>query len=438
MSVKPLTGKARAAVRLCNAEYNIWEGSVRSGKTVSSILAWLEFVLHGPPGNLLMVGKTERTLQRNIIDPIVEWLGPSRARLVAGSGELWICGRRIYLAGANNELAQDKIRGMTLVGAYVDEASLVPETFWTMLVSRLSVEGARLYATTNPDSPGHWLLRDYLKRARLWLTGDGKIVRNDSEDALNLHRFSFRLTDNPTLPARYVANLQKMYVGLWYKRFVLGEWRVAEGAIYEQWDPDRHVVDELPQLDRLLAVGIDHGTSNPFSAMLLGVGVDQVDGRRRLYLAREWRHDSRQARRQLTDAQYSEHVRGWLAGMTLPGMTQPGVYPERIYYDPSATGFGLQLYRDGVANIAHAINDVSFGIQTVASLIGSDLLRVHSSCTGWIEEAPGYCWDPDEQKKGVDKPIKLADHSLDAGRYAIASTEPLWDQLVRSNYDLAM
>lgn len=426
-ALKPLAGKGRAVLPLANRRINIWEGSVRSSKTVGSILKWIEYVRTAPPGNLLMVGKTERTLHRNILAPITEWLGPRRARLVAGTGEFWLCGRRIYLVGANDERAQDKIRGLTLLAAYVDEASLVPESFWSMLLSRLSEDGACLYATTNPDSPNHWLKRDYLDRAALWITGDGQTLRFDGDDRLDLARFSFTLDDNPHLPTDYVANLKREYVGLWYRRFIAGEWVVAEGAVYDMWDPSRHVVTDaqMPRLDRLLALGVDHGTANPFAALLLGVGFDSVLKRHRLYLAREWRWDSRRQRRQMTDAEYSAALVDWLARLRLPRQAEQGATPEWVYYDPSAAGFGLQLYRDGV-RAAHAVNDVGLGIQLTASLLAAGDLAVNEQCAGFIDEVSGYCWDPDKQDKGEDAPIKVADHSLDGGRYAVASTEHLW------------
>src|SRR5690606_26825491 len=151
------------SVALATARTNVWEGSVRSGKTIASLLAWLLYVRQGPAGNLAMIGKTERTLKRNVIDVLVEMLGERRCRHNRGEGELNLLGRRIYLAGANDARSEDKIRGLTLAGAYVDEASLVPEAFWSMLLTRLSVEGARLFATSNPDNPHHWLMRSYLK-----------------------------------------------------------------------------------------------------------------------------------------------------------------------------------------------------------------------------------------------------------------------------------
>jgi PBSX family phage terminase large subunit len=428
-TVAPLQGKGLESVRLATGALNIWEGSVRSSKTVSSLLAWLAFVRLGPAGNLLMVGKTERTLQRNIIDPLVEWLGPSRCRMVAGSGELWICGRRVYLAGANDEKAQEKIRGLTLVGAYVDEVSLMPESMWTMLLTRLSVDGARLYGTTNPDNPQHWLLRDYLSRAGVWLTGDGQLVRQDGPDTLDLVRMSFRLDDNPTLSATYIDRMKREFVGLWYRRFILGEWVVAEGAVYDMWDPARHVISELPPIERWLGCGIDYGTSNPFAALLLGVTRMDGDGRRRLVLTNEWRYDSRRQRRQLSDPEYSERFRGWLRGIQVPGMDL-GARPPWTFVDPSAASFVLQLYRDQHPGTAHAVNDVQLGLQLTSGLLARGDLVVHESCKGWCDEVPAYCWDPKAQQLGIDKPIKVADHSLDAGRYVIASTEDTWRALL--------
>lgn len=247
----------------------ICDGSVRSGKSIGADVAWLDFTRRAPDGNLLMAGKTERTLKRNVIDPLIEILGNKRCRLVAGSGELFVCGRRVYLVGANDERAEEKIRGLTLMGCYVDEASTIPESFWTMLLSRLSMEGARLIATTNPDSPAHWLKTKYLDRA----------------EELGLARFQFRLPDNPYLPVSFVEAIQREYTGLWRKRLIDGEWCVAEGAVYEQWDPARHVTRELPAVAQLVGLGIDYGDTAPTRGILLGVSAESSP---RLVVVDEW------------------------------------------------------------------------------------------------------------------------------------------------------
>lgn len=429
-TIRPLAPKQAASVQLAQARLNIWEGSVRSSKTVISSQRFLRFVRDAPPGDLLMAGRTERTLLRNVINPLIDRLGQARARYVAGTGELWLLGRRVYVAGGNDESSQERIRGMTLVGAYVDEATTLPESFWTMLVSRLSVEGAQLFATTNPDAPAHWLKKRWLDRAALHLPGAGRAVRHpctvcgwtqcppgrcDDDQRLNLARFSFRLTDNPYLPPDYVRQISREYVGLWYRRYILGEWVVAEGAVYEMFDPARHVVARLPHgewIARELGTGVDYGTRNPFAAIRLA-----ITNRGRLYVAGEWGHNPDTARRQLTDADFSTQLRAWLGRHGGDGW---------LCVDPSAASFKVQLHRDGARSVTDADNAVGDGIRTVASLLGTDRLVIDQSATGLLDELPGYSWDDKAAAKGEDRPIKVNDHYCDALRYAVATTEPLW------------
>ncbi|MGW7198468.1 PBSX family phage terminase large subunit [Streptomyces chryseus] len=421
-----LVGKQLRSTQLATARGNLWEGAVRSSKTISSIMVWLRYIRTGPPGALLMVGKTERTLKRNIIDVIVSMVGVRRCRYKAGAGEVIIFGRTIYVAGANDERSADKIKGMTLAGAYCDEVTTFPESFFSMLGTRLSVAGAQWFGTTNPEGPNHWLKKKFLDRARLHVRRDGSEVTSQDPKALDLHRFSFSLNDNPYLPPAYVENLKLEYQGLFYKRFVLGEWCLAEGVVYDMFDESTHIVDTLPTMRRWMAVGLDYGTINPFAALLVGVGEDD-----RLYVASEYRHDSRTARRQLTDAQYSRGMQNWLGTYAHDGVE--GVQPEWIWVDPSAASFMTQLWADGVPGVAKAQNDVKDGIRSVSVAFGANLLHVHRSCTGLIEELPSYAWDDKAAAAGEDKPMKVNDHSADALRYALHSSAYEWRGLLRTD-----
>jgi phage terminase, large subunit, PBSX family len=431
MTVVPLVGKQTESVRLATARGNLWEGAVRSSKTVCSILRWLQFIRTGPPGPLMMVGKTERTLKRNIIDPIVEMVGKHRCRYRAGAGEVEIFGRLIYTAGANDERAAEKLKGVTLAGAYGDEVTTWPQSFFAMLLTRLSVEGAQWFGTTNPAGSNHWLMRDYLSRASLHLTRDGDVLRSQGEDLLDLHRFSFKLEDNPTLPADYVRQVKAENVGLFYRRNVLGEWVIAEGAVYSMWDPDRHLVDDLPPIDRWLACSLDYGTTNPFHAGMLGIGEDK-----RLYLTREWRWDSRREHRQLTDVEYSQRLREWLTTIPRPGETRIGVQPEHVIVDPSAASFKVQLRRDGIRTRA-GDNAVQDGIRTVSSLFALDLLKVHTSCTELVREIGSYSWDDKASARGEDAPLKVDDHGPDMLRYGVHTTRTAWRHVLPAGLTLA-
>jgi PBSX family phage terminase large subunit len=420
-----LRGKQLGSVKLATARQNVWEGSVRSSKTISSLVGWVQFARQGPKGNLLMTGKTERTLKRNIIDPLTEMLGKRRCAYNQGAGELALCGRRVYVAGANDERAQEKIKGLSLVGAYADEISVMPESYYRMLLTRLSEEGARMYGTTNPEGPAHWLKKEFLDKAAVWLDHDSQVIRTKpGPGVLDLARFSFRLTDNSHLPRAYVDSLWLEFSGLWRKRLLEGLWVVAEGAVYDMFDTERHVVEELPTIKRYIAASVDYGVTNPFHALLIGLGAD-----RKLYVVSEWRWDSRARRRQLTDVEYSAKLTEWLGSVRHPGSALYGVTPERIVVDPSAASFRVQLFRDRRQPVA-AENEVLDGIRCVSSLLGTGRLLIHKSCTHLISEMQGYSWDEKKAAKGEDAPVKKDDHGTDALRYGLYSTRSVWRNLI--------
>jgi PBSX family phage terminase large subunit len=387
----------------------LWSGAVSSGKTFASLLALLIAVSVAPHTGLIVItGKTLQTIQRNVITPLQDartyGLLAAQVKYTPGANTATILGRTVWLIGANDVRAEDRIRGATIVLAYVDEASLVPQGFWMMLLSRLRVEAAKLLATTNPEGPGHWLRKDFLLRGL----------------DVGLVDWHFTLDDNPSLARDYVERLKKQYVGLWYRRFILGEWCLAEGAVYDMWDPDRHVVSELPMMRRWIGLGIDYGTTNPFVALMLGMGVDNC-----LYFTHEWRWESKRERRQLTDVEYSAKLRAWLATLEQPRSDLVGIRPQWTVVDPSAASFRVQLWQDGLSP-AEGDNSVLDGIRVTASLLARDQLKVHTSCRGWIDEVGGYSWDEDAALKGEDKPIKADDHDMDAGRYVIKTTEAAW------------
>lgn len=415
MRFAPLVGKQAVSVELATARHNIWEGAVRSSKTISSMVQWLDYVRNGPPGALLMTGKTERTLKRNIIDPFQEMLGQKRCRFKAGAGEVDLLGRTIYVAGAHDESSADRIQGMTLAGAYGDELSTWPESFYSMLGTRLSVPGSQFFGTSNPAAKTHWLMKTYLSRAKLHVDRHGQVIRSTSDEAINLHRFSFQLADNPHLTAEYVEDISKEYVGLFYRRFILGEWVVAEGAVFDMWDEGKHVRQRAPQMERPIAIGIDYGTRNPFHAVRIDLGVDG-----RLYVTDEYRYDSRAKRKQMTDSQYADALIEWM------GENRPAY----IVVDPSAASFRAELQARKIPTAA-GNNEVVNGIRTVSKLLARDQLRVLDSCTGLLDELPSYSWDDDAADKGLDEPKKVDDHGVDALRYALHTTEPLWRNRVR-------
>ncbi|MBB4915078.1 PBSX family phage terminase large subunit [Streptosporangium saharense] len=414
-----LSPKQERSIAESTARINVWTGAVRSGKTIASLLRWLMYVSQAPRGgSLVIVGKTSDTISRNVFEPLTDpaLTGPVARKIFynRGAPTANILGRRVEIISANDARAESRLRGMTCAGAYVDEVTLIPEAFWDQLLARCSVPGSRIFCTTNPDAPNHWLRKRFLLRSH----------------ALDLRWWQFQLDDNHSLDPVYVANLKAEYSGLWYRRYVLGEWCMAEGAIYDMWDPDRHIVDDVPLMERWLSVGIDYGTVNPFAALLIGVSTPDSGGQRRIHIASELRWDSRAERRQLTDAEYSARLQEWLD--TIPDSYGPGTHgvkPEWLIVDPSAASFITQLHRDGLLPMM-GDNSVLDGIRTVSNLIAADQLRVHRSCHGFLGEIGSYSWDERKAERGDDAPVKTDDHSLDAARYGLHTTQAAWAQLL--------
>lgn len=392
-----------------------WWGAVRSGKTVASLVSFLLALAEAPPSGLVIIcSKTLQTAERNLIEPLQDpaLFGPIAEHVhhTRGASTAVILGRVVHIIGTSDSRSEGKLRGLTACLIVLDEVTLMAEEFVKQAQARASLAGARILMTTNPAGPRHWLRRNYLLRA----------------GELDMAHWHFTLDDNPFLDPAYVQALKAEMAGVFYARNIEGRWVAAEGSIYSMWDESRHVVTDLPPVIAWPAVGIDYGTANPFAGLLLGVGMDSK-GERRLYFTSEYRWDSRQKMRQLTDHEYSLAVSKWLDHYIAPGCTEAtrGVSPEKMVVDPSAASFIQQLWRDGWSPVS-ANNAVLDGIRLVSSLLARDLLRVHKSCEALIEEFPGYCWDKKAAERGEDRPIKAADHSLDAARYALFTTEWSW------------
>lgn len=371
---------------------NIWEGSVRSGKTIASIYKWIYFVSQlAPHGELIMTGKTQGSLYRNILRPIEDILG-NNCHYYHGKQIFTIFDKEIFCFGADDERAEGKIRGMTVAGAYQDEITLSPESYFKQTLGRMSPKGAQYFGSTNPDSPYHFLKTDYIDR------------KND----LDLEVFHFELDDNPYLDPSYVINLKKEYTGLFYKRFILGQWCMAEGAIFDFFDDKINVlpVSQQPEAVSHIA-GIDYGTGNPTCYLLFGVNHNT---RPVVWSKKEYYWDSRAEFRQKTDDEYADDFIEFARGV--PNLSA-------VYLDPSAASFRLALEKKAIEKgvfvpLREADNSVVDGIRVHGALLKSGFYAVGEQCPKTIKDYYGYSWDEKAQLRGEDKPDKTSgsDHCL--------------------------
>lgn len=258
-----LTAKQKEALKGSTSRINLYYGSVRSGKTILSILWWCAFVRSKPvDSNFLMVGKTLTTLKNNILIEMQK-LEPSFEFSISGKKAM-LYGRSIWLEGANDERSENKIRGMTLVGAYIDELTLIPESFYNMVLSRLSEKGAKLIATTNPDSPTHYVYTN--------------IIQNNEIDK---SIYKFHLFDNTFLDPDYVKQIQKEYVGVYRQRFIDGDFVRAEGTIFLDFAnaPQNYIIPfaDVPKRFKESFMGYDLGGHNSnYGLVSIGIGYDDT------------------------------------------------------------------------------------------------------------------------------------------------------------------
>ena len=359
---------------------NILDGSVRSGKTWITCVIWALWAATMPADKTyLMTARTLTTLKRNCLEPMVQLLGAENFNYSISSKSGRLFGRNIQFEGANDAQAEAKIRGLTLQGAYVDEITLVPEDYFTMLLSRLSESGAKLFGSTNPDSPSHWLKKKYLDRA----------------DELSIYTDTFIIDDNTFLDPEYIAAIKSEYTGVFYKRFILGMWVIAEGLVY-QFDAEKHCTDKIPETGEYY-LSIDYGTMNPFSCGLWCVNGDHA------VRIKEYYYCGRETAEQKTDEQYADEVDALADGYNI----------SSVIVDPSAASFIAELKKRGY-KVQKAKNDVIDGIRITARFLEKGNIKIHESCKDAINEFGLYSWN---DKSSVDEVVKDNDHAMDEIRY---------------------
>ena len=364
------------------------DGAIRSGKTLSMVTGfflWSMARFHGQVFGIC--GKTIASLRRNMVIHLPDWLGGVlEVRESRGENKLTVTDRHgrkniYYLFGGQDEASASLIQGITLAGILLDEAALMPRSFVEQACARCSVPGSKLWFSCNPEGPEHWFYKEWVCKA-------------EEKGLLHLH---FTMADNPGLDRTIRQRYQKMYPGLFYQRFILGKWAMAQGLVYN-FDRARHVARKLPDGGRYF-ISVDYGTMNPFSAGLWCV----ADGK--AYRVAEFYHNGREAGQRTDEDYYKalEHLAGDKA-------------VEKVIIDPSAASFIATVRRHGRFSVRKARNAVLPGIRLVAGLLQAGRLFIGENCTDCIREFSLYRW-----AEGVDAPVKENDHAMDEVRYFCAT-----------------
>ena len=385
---------------------NLAHGSVRSGKTVCTLYRFMQAAYECPDSNIWMIGHTSSTIYDNAIALILQPKAPGVPDPLAifrpfctwyeSKRELLFGDKVINTCGVRDKGSIGLIQGKTFSLCYCDEMTLYDESIIDMIDTRLSSPHSRLFASMNPTYPSHKL--------KQWID-EG--VKGDN----NYYSLHFTLDDNPYLDQGYKNRIKNSLSGVFYKRNYLGQWCLAEGAIFDFFDRAVHVLRRPPAAAEYFIAGIDYGTANAFSCVLLGVSTGRfAQMGKRWWAEKEYYWDFKKTGRQKTAAEFASDIHAFLEPYGVRG----------VYIDPSALAFKLELQRLKIHAIG-ADNDVDNGILKMTSEMQQGNLYVMDCCPNLIREIESYVWDPKSSEKGYDEPIKKDDHAVDALRYAIAS-----------------
>lgn len=396
----------------CDYDGIIADGSIRAGKTVAMGISFIIWAMDRYDAqNFAMCGKTVGSFRRNVW----KWLKP--VLLIRGykveesrTENLIVVakGRRInyfYVFGGRDESSQDLIQGITLAGLFCDEVALMPESFVNQATGRCSVDGAKIWFNCNPDSPMHWFLKKWIEE-------------KERKRLLHIH---FLMDDNPSLSEAVRERYRTMYSGVFYQRFILGRWVMAQGAIYrDAWNEDVLFGDDrlewIYKNEHIMRryIAIDYGTVNPM------VYLDIYDDGTDIYVVREYYWDSRKEEKEKDNSQYADDLMEFIGG--------EHIFPTAVIIDPSAASFKIELRNRGcrakeTVETINADNNVVEGIRAVNTLLTRRRLHFHeTNCPNCIKEHQSYVWDDKAlAQSGREKPVKVADHAPDALRYFVST-----------------
>ncbi len=369
----------------------ICDGAVRSGKTLSMGLSFFLWAMTCFQNQRFGVcGKTIASLRRNVLSELLPKLKALGFRYterrtenllrVSYGGNV----NEFYIFGGRDEGSASLIQGITFAGILMDEVALMPKSFVEQGCARCSVTGSRLWFNCNPEGPYHWFYNEWILQA-------------EQRGCLYLH---FTMEDNPSLSREIRQRYERLYTGVFYRRFILGQWVAAEGRVYDFFEASMvRPVPEGPFAQWYISC--DYGTVNPASFGLWGL-LDGV-----WYRVKEFYFDSKKHMRQMTDAEYASALKNLAGDRPI----------SAVVVDPSAASFMELLRREGWT-VRRADNDVLSGIRKTSDLLKSGKLVICETCADCLREMEEYVWD---LKAGKDTVRKAHDHAMDDMRYFAAT-----------------
>lgn len=387
-----------------DAWINIADGSVRSGKTIACNARWIEFLENSKSDEFLISGKSSQSLRRNVIRPLLKMLNTEGKEYSyhKRDGELEIEDKLCYVMGFNDEKAVDVIAGMSVGGWLADEIARCPQSAVEMAISRCSDTGAKMFWNTNPDSPYHYIFINYINNKELLESGTVKT-------------FKFLLDDNPNLDPHYVTELKRVNKKseVFYKRNILGQWVIAEGAIYDMFDTKKNVYKKLPFDINDINICCDYGVSTVTTFGVMGIHKDETDGNT-YCLMEETYYDKEEVGVAQSD---SERVDDLVKLQDKHQLDENNT----IYLPHDAASLKTACEKDSRIRMqveTYTPNTYE-DIKVIQDLFARGKFLIHQDCANSISQVQTYSWDKKAQQRGEDKPLKINDHCPDMWRGGI-------------------
>ena len=412
---------AAAALMHCRDDEVLLSGPAGTGKSRACLEKVLLVLLLVPRSRALLVRKTLTsltatglvTLREHVIP---ELLATGAIRFYGGStveppAYILENGSRLLFGGMDKPT---KIMSSEYDLIFAQEAIELTQTDWDHLTSRLRngrLSYQQIIGDTNPDRPSHWLKKQCD-------TGRTTLINCKHSD-------NPKLVDQKTgelTPAGkdYLGKLDRL-TGVRLLRLRDGLWVAAEGLIFEEWDPDVHLVDPQPIPDdweRIWAV--DFGFIHPF---VLQRWAKDPDGRMILYAEHyksRWTIDQHadQILAEVTDPETGEWIEPRPSAIVCDHDAESRARLEQLLGQMTVPAD--KRVKEGIQVVKQALRRPDPRSRPMV-LIHRDAVKTRDeelveAGHPWstAQEIVGYVWDKDREQ-----PVKILDDGCDALRYAI-------------------
>ena len=325
-----------------------------------------------------------------------------------------------YIFGGKDERSQDLVQGITAAGVFLDEVALMPESFVNQAIARCSVAGSKYWFNCNPEGPNHWFKTNWIDKSIGYLTKEqqAELVKK-GETLKKLLYLHFTMDDNLSLSEEVKERYKTNFVGVFFKRYILGLWVLAEGVIYHNFNKERHCInkEDVPSNFEYYYITSDYGIKNPQVFLLCGVKF--IKDKPHVWVLKEYYNkgiNGKKKKQQLkTDTVFLKDYQKFIGDLQI----------KKTIIDPSAVSL-INLFKQHNIQVKEADNSVIDGINLVLSYLDQNRIHiVEEECPELLREFASYIWDVKAQEKGEDKPVKENDHALDALRYLLQTLFPI-------------